>query len=347
MTHSAALELREHGIHVALLIVDATIDSPKTASMTAGRAPEETADQAEIARAVEYLATQSARALTHELVVTPGGRQVAAMTLSIGTGPLAGSPGGEFNFSLDDAPKHRIYYADFAPRLRAVLGGGALFDTTRAKLLYETGIMPVPYIPLEDFDAARMTRSDRSTHCPFKGDASYWSVGDVENVVWAYEDPKPEAAWLKGYAAVYWNRMEGWFIEEEPVFAHLRDPYHRVDVHESSRPVVVRAGGEVIARSERPKLLFETEPADARLRAAGRRRRGRSWSTPRSGRSARTRARRRTGRCPGSRTPPGATRPRCPEAVKIQGHVSFDAEGVEVELGEPRASVPSARPAAR
>src|SRR3954447_586556 len=73
LTHSAALELRESGVHVALLIVDATIDSPKTAAMTAGRAEEETADQAEIARALEYLATQGARALTHELVVTPAG----------------------------------------------------------------------------------------------------------------------------------------------------------------------------------------------------------------------------------------------------------------------------------
>jgi NAD(P)-dependent dehydrogenase (short-subunit alcohol dehydrogenase family) len=73
LTHSAALELREQGIHVALLIVDATIESPKTAQMTAGRAPEETADQAQIARAVEYLAGQTNRAWTHELVVTPAG----------------------------------------------------------------------------------------------------------------------------------------------------------------------------------------------------------------------------------------------------------------------------------
>src|SRR4051812_18028132 len=67
LTHAAALELREQGIHVALLIVDATIDSPKTASMTAGRAPEETADQAKIAEAVAFLAGQSPRAYTHEL----------------------------------------------------------------------------------------------------------------------------------------------------------------------------------------------------------------------------------------------------------------------------------------
>jgi NAD(P)-dependent dehydrogenase (short-subunit alcohol dehydrogenase family) len=73
LVHAAAQEHRERGVHVALLIVDATIDSPKTAAMIADRAPEETADQAEIARAVQYLATQSPRAYTHELVVTPAG----------------------------------------------------------------------------------------------------------------------------------------------------------------------------------------------------------------------------------------------------------------------------------
>ena len=73
ITHAAAQELRAEGIHVALLIVDATIDSPKTARMTAGRPENETADMAEIARAVEYLAGQSPRAYTHELVVTPAG----------------------------------------------------------------------------------------------------------------------------------------------------------------------------------------------------------------------------------------------------------------------------------
>jgi NAD(P)-dependent dehydrogenase (short-subunit alcohol dehydrogenase family) len=73
LVHAAAQELRTEGVHVALLIVDATIDSPKTAGRIAGRPENESADQAEIARAVEYLAGQSERAYTHELVVTPAG----------------------------------------------------------------------------------------------------------------------------------------------------------------------------------------------------------------------------------------------------------------------------------
>jgi NAD(P)-dependent dehydrogenase (short-subunit alcohol dehydrogenase family) len=73
LTQSAALELRDEGIHVALLIVDATIRSPKTASYTQGAAEHDLADQREIARAVEYLASQNATAWTHELQVTPRG----------------------------------------------------------------------------------------------------------------------------------------------------------------------------------------------------------------------------------------------------------------------------------
>ena len=176
--------------------------------------------------------------------------------MSLSFGPLMRR--GEFNFSLEHAPKHLIHWTEYVPRLRAVLDGEPLLDTTRAMLLYETGIKPVPYVPLEDFDTARMERTDHATHCPFKGDASYWSVGEHANVVWAYEDPLPAAPWLKGYAAVYFDRMDRWLVEDEEVFAYLRDPFHRVDVVPSSRTVTVSAGDEVIVRSQSPLMLFET-----------------------------------------------------------------------------------------
>ena len=142
------------------------------------------------------------------------------MSLSLGTGPLAGEPAGAFNFDLSEAPAHRIFFADYPRRLRAVAGNRVVLDTTRAKLLFETGIPPVPYVPLEDFDQSLLERTDHSTHCPFKGDASYWTVraGDrvVENAVWAYEDPLPDATWLRGYGALYWKKADEWFVEEEP-----------------------------------------------------------------------------------------------------------------------------------
>jgi NAD(P)-dependent dehydrogenase (short-subunit alcohol dehydrogenase family) len=73
MTLAAAQELRGEGIHVALLVVDATIESPKTARMTQDTPTDALADMAQIARAVAFLADQEPRALTHELVVTPAG----------------------------------------------------------------------------------------------------------------------------------------------------------------------------------------------------------------------------------------------------------------------------------
>ena len=73
MVHAAAQEAREQGIHVALLIVDATIESPKTESYTRDQPREALADQRLIAEAVSFLAGQEPRAYTHELMLTPAG----------------------------------------------------------------------------------------------------------------------------------------------------------------------------------------------------------------------------------------------------------------------------------
>jgi NAD(P)-dependent dehydrogenase (short-subunit alcohol dehydrogenase family) len=73
MTHAAALELREQGIHVALLIVDGIIESPKTARMTHGMSPDELVRHDDVSRAVRFVASQEARCMTHELVITPKG----------------------------------------------------------------------------------------------------------------------------------------------------------------------------------------------------------------------------------------------------------------------------------
>ena len=267
------------------------------------------------------------------------------MSLTLGTGPLANAPGGAFNFDLaGSSPKHRIFFADYPLRLRAQVGDRTVLDTTRAKLLYETNILPVPYAPIEDFDAALLVPTEHTTHCPFKGDASYWSVrvgADLrENAVWTYEDPLAAATWLRGYGALYWKQASDWFVEEERVLGHLRDPFHRVDVHESSRPVTVTARGRVIARSVRPKLLFETglpmrvyvpradvvpgvlAPAEKRTICPYK---GEAsyWSVD------------------GIADAAWSYEAPLPEAIKAQGHLSFDADGIEVDVGEPRSQLPA------
>ena len=178
------------------------------------------------------------------------------MTLTFGPGPLATEPAGAFNFSLDAAPAHRLYFEPYPRRVRAVIGEEVVLDTVGAHLLHESNHLPVLYVPLEDLRG--LEPSDHTTHCPFKGDASYFDLAGVENAVWTYEEPIDAAAWLRGFGSLYHEKADAWFVEDERVFYKLRDPYHRVDVFESSRPVTVTAGGDVIARTERAKLLFET-----------------------------------------------------------------------------------------
>jgi uncharacterized protein (DUF427 family) len=184
------------------------------------------------------------------------------MSLSLGSGPFGRAPGA-FNFDIDAAaPPHRIYFADFLPRVRAMVGGRTVLDTTRGKLLYETGIPPRFYAPLEDFDRSVLQRTDHTTHCPFKGDASYWTVGvngsARENAVWGYESPIASAEWLTGYASLYHEQADEWWVEDERVLGRLRDPFHRVDVLRASRRVRITSGDDVIADTDRAVLLFET-----------------------------------------------------------------------------------------
>ena len=268
---------------------------------------------------------------------------VDGMSLTLGTGPLAGKPGGSFNFDLAGAsPAHRLFFAEYEPRVRAVVGDRVVLDSVRARLLYETGIMPQVYVPLEDFDGSLLTATDTSTHCPFKGDASYWTlrVGERELVdaVWAYESPLEAASWLAGYACLYWDKADAWLVEDERVFGHLRDPYHRVDVYDATRRAVVRVGGEVVAVTDRPKLLFETglpvrvyvpssDVAPGAITPAAKRTvcpyKGVAsyWDVTVDGR--------RHSEVAWSYDAP------LPDAIRIQGHVSFDGEGVEVELDAP------------
>src|SRR4051794_39999099 len=183
------------------------------------------------------------------------------MSLTMGSGPLAARPAAS-NYSID-GPAHRILFEPHPRRIRAVLGGRTVLDTVRAHLLHESNILPVLYAPFEDLDGELLEPTGHTTHCPFKGDASYWTVRaggkTSENALWGYPEPIESAAWLLGYVAAYRDRFDTWYDEDDELpHGMIRDPYHRVEVRDASARVTVRANGETIAVSERPKLLFET-----------------------------------------------------------------------------------------
>ena len=117
------------------------------------------------------------------------------MSLTFSSGPLAGSAPETVNYRIE-GPAHKLLMQGFPRRLRAVLGGQTVFDTTRAMLLHETGLPPQVYVPLDDIRADLIQPADHHTYCPFKGTASYWTVtagGQVaENAIWAYPEPNDE-----------------------------------------------------------------------------------------------------------------------------------------------------------
>lgn len=183
------------------------------------------------------------------------------MTLTLGGGPLATRPPDTANYRVD-GPAHRLLWQTFPRRMRALFGGETVLDSTRAKLLHESNLLPQLYVPEADLRGDLLRPSDHTTHCPFKGDARYRTVhaGDraADNAVWSYPEPLDGAGWLAGHAAVYWEAMDAWFDEDEEVFGHVRDPYHRVDVRPTGRHVSVTAAGVPIADSRRAMLLSET-----------------------------------------------------------------------------------------
>jgi uncharacterized protein (DUF427 family) len=113
-------------------------------------------------------------------------------------------------------PDYRVDLVPDSRRVRVLFHGVTIADTTAALRVEETGHSPVLYVPEKDMRLDLMHRTDHHTHCPYKGEASYWTVemsdgGNVhrsENAVWGYPTPYDEVAGLSGYYAFYPNRVD-------------------------------------------------------------------------------------------------------------------------------------------
>jgi uncharacterized protein (DUF427 family) len=183
------------------------------------------------------------------------------MGLMTGSGPFGRKPAGAFNFEVP-VPAAALYLEPSPKRVRVVAAGELIADSRRVMLLHESGHQPVYYFPADDVRSEFLVSSDRHTRCPKKGEASYYTIktpgGEVENGAWYYPDPIAGASGLKDLVAFYWNRMDHWYEEDEEVFVHPRDPYHRVDMVRSDRHVRVSLNGEELASSRRAVALFES-----------------------------------------------------------------------------------------
>jgi uncharacterized protein (DUF427 family) len=141
-------------------------------------------------------------------------------------------------------------------RIRAMLGGRTVLDTTRALYLWEWPPYPQYLIPAEDVDPEALVESGE-TRRRKRGTVTKLGLRDGRaDAGYRYEESP--IAGLAGKIRFHWDAFDAWFEEDEEVFVHPRNPYARVDALRSSRTVRVELEGVVLAQSSSPVLVFET-----------------------------------------------------------------------------------------
>jgi uncharacterized protein (DUF427 family) len=154
----------------------------------------------------------------------------------------------------------RVKVEPCGKRVRGIFGGEVVFDTSRPLLVWEGPHYPHYYVPRADVRAELLVGSDTTTHSPSRGDARHHTIkaGDREAVDAAWDYPEPKIEELRDHVRFDWDALDHWLEEDEEVYVHARNPYHRVDTLASSRHVTVAIDGVVVAESHKPTLLFET-----------------------------------------------------------------------------------------
>lgn len=161
--------------------------------------------------------------------------------------------------------RDELRYEPTERRVRAYAGSEPAVDSTRAVLLWEPRrVVPSYAVPAEDI-RAELTAAPAAAGdapgvlhpgIPFSVHTTAGepvTIGDREGAGFRLADDA-----LAGYVELDFKAFDAWFEEDEPVVSHPRDPFHRVDVRETSRPVRIEVDGEVVAATTNARLLFET-----------------------------------------------------------------------------------------
>ena len=109
---------------------------------------------------------------------------------------------------LEKIPDYAVELTPTDRTITVTIGDDHVAHSSRALLVKETKHADVYYLPREDVELTILDATEHSTYCPFKGHASYWSLGEAKNVAWSYETPYPEVEGLKGFISFYSDRAE-------------------------------------------------------------------------------------------------------------------------------------------
>jgi uncharacterized protein (DUF427 family) len=147
--------------------------------------------------------------------------------------------------------------------MRVRFGGTWIADSEQVLLLFEPGRYPVAYFPESDISPHVLERTDHTIQHPDLGLTSWYSVrADQQHVVprgaWQHTSLPAHASELKGRVAFAWQPMDGFYEEDERIAGHAADSYHRIDIRQTSRHLLVRDHDRIIADTKRPLALYES-----------------------------------------------------------------------------------------
>jgi uncharacterized protein (DUF427 family) len=154
--------------------------------------------------------------------------------------------------------KGRVRVEEGAKRVRVMLGGEIVADTSRPLLVWEVPYYPTYYFPESDVRTDLLVETGETRASPSRGDATQYAVkaNGSEGAAYRFLEPKIEE--LADHYAFVWGSMDHWFEEEEEVYTHPRDPNTRIDILPSSRRVRIEIDGVTVADTSNGSFLFET-----------------------------------------------------------------------------------------
>jgi len=183
------------------------------------------------------------------------------MGLSWQQGPLSIGSIGKF-LVPEGLPKRMLYVEPLRRRMRVRFGGAWIADSERILLLFEPGHYPMAYFPLADIAANTLERIEQKTRHRDLGFTAWYSVhaGDksTSRGAWEHIELPYYATELEGRIAFAWPAMDAFYEEDERIVGHAADSYHRIDIRQSSRQLVVRHRDRIIADTKRSLVLYES-----------------------------------------------------------------------------------------
>jgi uncharacterized protein (DUF427 family) len=181
--------------------------------------------------------------------------------LSWQQGPL--SPGAIGRFLVTEPLPERLLYAEpLRRRMRVRFGGTWIADSEHVVLLFEPGRYPVAYFPETDVSPHTLERTDHTSRHPDLGLTSWYTVRAGEHTAprgaWQHTGLPAHASELQARVAFAWRAMDAFYEEDERIVGHAADSYHRIDIRQASRNLVVRHRDRIIADTRRPIVLYES-----------------------------------------------------------------------------------------